>query len=483
MISRWPQPGRDLLGSTVPVDLSHLRDVFHGRILTPYDPSYEWARGLFNNRVRTRPAALCGCVDTDDVVAAVRFAAEAGLPVSVRGGGHHACGYSLVEDGLVIDVRGLKGISFDPAAGTVVAGAGCGWRDLDRITYVDYTTTGVAGLPHGYAGPGGECPTVGNAGYSLGGGYGFLSRRYGLGCDHILAAEMVDASGRVLRVSEQEHPDLLWALRGAGGAGLGVVTNLTYRLDPLPKTIIGGVMAWSLDAAEAAFRAYRDMYVGRLEDRLSLYLAMVTEPYPHGEPVLMAYGAYVGPPEEAEDQLAPLRSVGSPLYDAFGPTSYYDLQTMLGAEIMYGLQLKWRGGFFRDGGFSDDAFAGIVEAFRRAPSGYSMARFDLLGGGAIGAVPADATAFVHRSSMFNISIIAQWVRDEETEANLRWTDEFVTAMRPYLSGEVYQNYADEHIDDWSTAYYGANYPRLQQIKQRYDPTDFFRHRQSIRLPG
>ncbi len=149
---------------------------------------------------------------------------------------------------------------------------------------------------------------------------------------------------------------------------------------------------------------------------------------------------------------------------------------------MYGLQLKWRGGYFRDGGFSDEAFGHIVDAFRRAPSGYSMARFDLLGGGAIGAVPADATAFVHRSSMFNISIIAQWVRDDETEPNLRWIDELQTALRPYLSGEVYQNYADEELDDWPAAYYGANYPRLQQVKQRYDPTDFFHHPQSIRLP-
>ena len=464
----------------MPLDLSRLRDTFRGSIVTPFDPSYEGARVLFNNRVRTRPSVLCQCGGTEDVVTAVRFARETGLPVSIRGGGHHACGFSLVDDGLVIDVRAMKQISFDPATATVVAGAGCGWRDLDRVTYLDHATTGEGGLEHGLAGPGGECPTVGNAGYSLGGGYGFLSRRYGLGCDHILEAELVDVDGRVLKVTENEHPDLLWALRGAGGAGFGVVTSLTYRLDPVPKTILGGVLAWSMDDAEAALRAYRDLYVGRQEDRLSLYLAIVTDPYPNGEPVLMAYGMYVGPPEGAEAQLEPLRSVGRPVFDTFGPTSYYELQRALGAEIMYGLQLKWRGGYFRDGGFSDEAFSRIVDAFRRAPSGYSMARFDLLGGGAIGAVPADATAFVHRSSMFNISIIAQWVRDDETEANLRWTDEFVAALEPYLSGEVYQNYADEELDDWPAAYYGANYPRLRQVKQRYDPTDFFHHRQSIR---
>ncbi len=463
----------------MPADLSHLRTTFRGDIITPYDPSYESARILFNSRIRTRPAALCRAADTADVVAAVRFAREVGLPVSIRGGGHHACGFSLVDGGLVIDVRPMKSTVFDAHSATVTAGAGCGWRDIDQVTYVDYSTVDNDGVAFGYAVPGGECPTVGNAGYSLGGGYGLLSRRYGLACDHILAAELVDADAQVLRVSQDEHPDLLWALRGAGGAGLGVVTSLTYRLDPVPKTIVGGVMAWSIDEAEAALRGYRDLYLGRAEDRLSLFLALVTDPYPHGEPVLMAYGMYVGSPDSAEAELAGLRSIGRPVFDTFGPTSYVDLQRCLGAEIMYGLQLTWRGGYFRDGGFDDDAFAVIVEAFRRAPSGYSMARFDLLGGGAVGAVPADATAFVHRSRLFNISIIAQWVRNSEDGANLRWTEEFVAAIQPYLSGEVYQNYADETLADWPTAYYGANYPRLQAVKGRYDPTDFFRHGQSI----
>jgi FAD/FMN-containing dehydrogenase len=467
----------------VRVDLSGLRDTFRGKIFTPFDSSYEKARVVFNNGVRTRPAAIARCAGTGDVVSAVRFAREAGLPVSIRSGGHHACGFSLVEGGLVIDVGAMLSTSFDPAAGTVVAGPGAHWRDLDLVTYVGQSFTGEAGLEHGWAAPGGECPTVGNSGYSLGGGYGFLSRRFGLGCDHILAAEVVDADGEVLDVTEDAHPDLLWALRGAGGAGFGVVTSLTYRLDPVPKTVFGGVAAWSADDAEAVFRAYRDMYTGRDEDRFTLYLALVTDPYPHGDPVLMAYGMYAGPPDGAEAHLAPLRSAAAPLFDTFGPTSYYDLQTSLGEEIVYGLSLKWRGGYFRDGGFGDEAFAAMVEAFRRAPSGYSMIRFDLLGGGAIGRVPADATAFAHRSSLFNASIIAQWVGDGEREANQRWTDDLMASLAPHLSGEVYQNYADEQLDDWAGAYYGPNLPRLRRVKQRYDPTDFFRHPQSIRLPA
>ena len=292
---------------------------------------------------------------------------------------------------------------------------------------------------------------------------------------------MVDAEGRVLRASDQENPDLFWALRGAGGAGFGVVTRLRYRLDVVPKTVMGGVLMWPLEHAAAAFRAYRDLYVGRDDDRLSLYLVLTTNPYPDGEKVVMVYGMYVGDPAEAESHLAPIRSAAKPLMDGFGPTSYYELQTMLAEEIPYGMQSKWHGGYFTDGGFDDDAFERIIDGFQRTPSVYTMARFDLLGGGAIARVPADATAFVHRDSLFYISIITVWERDDETDANVAWTDEIAASLRPYLSGEVYQNYADEDLVDWPAAYYGANYPRLQQVKREYDPTDFFRHGQSIRL--
>jgi FAD/FMN-containing dehydrogenase len=464
-------------------DLSDLRDRFRGDIITAADPGYEPARVLFNTRIRTRPALLCRCADTDDVAAAVRFARDAELPVSIRSGGHHACGFSLVEGGLVIDLGAMKRVQFDAGTTTAVVEAGCGWRDVDRVTYLATTAPSEAGMPYAYAAPGGDCPTVGNTGYSLGGGYGLLSRRYGLACDHIVEAQLVDAQGRILRAAEDENPDLWWALRGAGGGSFGVVTRLRYRLDAVPTTVVGGAVGWPLDQAPAVFRAYRDLYVGRDEDRLSLYLLLTTDPYPDGEKVVVVYGLYIGSPEEADGHLAPIRSLGRPLFDTFGPTSYYDLQHGLGEEILYGLQSKWRGGYFRDTGFDDDAFTGIIDHFGRAPSGYSMARFDLLGGGGIARIPADATAFVHRTALFYISIIGLWQHDRDTESNLAWTDDFAAAVKPYLTGEVYQNYADEDLVDWAAAYYGKNYARLQQIKEHYDPDDFYRHRQTIRLPG
>jgi FAD/FMN-containing dehydrogenase len=455
----------------VPIDLSALRERFGGVLTTPKDPAYERERVLFNTRVRRRPAVLARCASTADVALAVRFAREHGLPLSVRGGGHHANGFSLAEDGLVVDTGGLRAVSFDSATATVAAGAGAGWREIDAAT-------GPAGL-HG---PGGDCPTVSNAGYSLGGGYGLLSRTFGLGCDHIVGAELVDASGEVLDVTADTHPDLLWALRGAGGAGFGVVTRLRYRLDAVPATVFGGVIAWPLDQAESVFRLYRDLYTtGGADERLSLYALLTTEPYPDGDPVMVLYGLYVGPVADGEAALAPVRRHGTPLFDGFGPMSYVDLQTALGEEIVYGLQLSWRSGYFRDGGFSDDAFAVMVDRFRRAPSGYSMARFDLLGGGAIARVAPEATAFAHRDALFHLSAIALWERDEETAANVEWAAGLTAALAPHLSGAAYPNYADGDRADWETAYYGANYPRLREVRRRYDPDDVFAHPQSVRL--
>ena len=463
-------------------DLTALRKSFRGAVVSEFDPGYEAARVLFNTRIRTRPAVLCRCADTQDVVTAVRFARDAGLPVSVRGGGHHASGLSLVDRGLVIDVGGLRGIAYDQKAAEVAVGAGAGWREIDRRTYVDNSVIGDGGLQYGWAAPGGECPTVSNAGFSLGGGYGLLSRPYGLGCDHVVEAELVDAAGRVLRVTEEEHPDLLWALRGAGGAGLGVVTRLRYRLNQVPKTIVGGFISWPADQAEAVLRLYRDLYADRHDDRLALCMLLSTDPYPDGDPVVTFYGLYVGPPADAETALGPVRAFGTPLADNFGEMSYFDLMQALGEEIPYGLQSRWRGGYLRDDGFDDAALGTLLDSFARMPSPYSMIRFDLLAGGAVARVPADATAFVHRSALHYVSVISLWQEDADTAANLAWADDLADALRPHLTGEVYQNYAYSDLTDWPSAYYGANYPRLQQVKQRYDPDGFFHHPQSIRLP-
>jgi FAD/FMN-containing dehydrogenase len=260
------------------------------------------------------------------------------------------------------------------------------------------------------------------------------------------------------------------------------VTRLRYRLDPLPRTVAGGFISWPIEQAEGVFRLYRDLYAGRDDDRLALCLLLTTDPYPDGDPVITLYGLYAGPPADAAPALAPVRSFGRPSVDAFGELPYSDLMQALGEEIPYGLQSRWRGGYFRDHGPGDDAIATMLDHYARVPSGYSMIRFDLLAGGAVARVPADATAFVHRSALHYVSVISLWQQDADTAANLAWADDLATALGPHLTGEVYQNYADSDLPDWPAAYYGANYPRLQRVKRRYDPDDFFHHPQSIRLP-
>lgn len=220
----------------------------------------------------------------------------------------------------------------------------------------------------------------------------------------------------------------------------------------------------------------------RADDRLALCLLLSNDPCPDGDGVITLYGLYVSPPAAAAAALAPVRSFGEPLVDTFGEVSYFALMRALGEEIPYGLQSRWRGGYFHDQGFDDDAFGTMLEYFARMPSGYSMIRLDLLAGGAIARVPADATAFVHRSALHYVSVISMWQEDADTAANVAWADDLAGALRPHLTGEVYQNYADSDLAEWPSAYYGANYPRLQQIKRRYDPDDFFHHAQSIRLP-
>jgi len=452
-------------------DFTALRESIRGPVITAFDPGYEQARVLFNTRIRTRPAAIVRCAETADVVAALAFARAHDLPFSVKSGGHNASGLCLVQDGLVIDVGDMRALVANPEGDppTVTVGPGIGWRDIDRVTYVQ----------HGLAAPGGECPTVSNAGYSLGGGYGPLTRRFGLGLDHLVAAEVVTADGGVLNVSAEDRPDLFWALRGAGGAGFGIVTRLTYRLNAVPATMLTGIIAWPIAHAQSVLRAYRDLYADSDDDRLSLGLLLSTDPYPAGEPAISLYGLYTGSVEGGEKALAEIRSIGEPLYDAFEPTSYFDFAQALGAEIPYGLQSKWRGGYFRNEAFDEPAFDTLLERFAAAPSPFSMVRFDLLGGGAVARVPFDATAFAHRGSTHYVSLISLWQDDADTAENVEWVDAFADNLRPALTGEVYQNYADMDLEDWPTAYYGAHYSRLREVKRRYDPQNVFRHGQSI----
>ena len=464
------------------------RKTISGSVLMPFSrdhdevKAYHQAREVFNHAIDHRPQVIVRCKTPQDVVHSLQFAQDQQLEFSIRAGGHNACGFSVRDQGLVIDLSQMRDFRFDPEQRIARLQPGCGWRMLEPASYVRHGFQENGELC-GLVATGGDCPDVLNTGFSLGGGHGLLGRQFGLGCDNILNAEIVMSDGRILQANGKENADLFWALRGGGCGNFGVVTALDFRLHALPKTVLAGYMEWPLDQAAEVMKHYRDIFLDeKTPDRLSFYTAFTRTPYPHGQPVLNIHGLYIGSPREGENWVQKLQKVGKPLHQQMEPCSYYDFITALGDEVVYGLRSKWKGGFFKQDGFSDEAIELIVDRFGRAPSPHSMCRFDLLGKGVIEKVPPTATAYVHRNTPFYISLLSLWEDPRHDDRNRRWIDEFHQDLAPFFNGRVYQNYVDLELEDWPEAYYGENYPRLQQIKRLYDPQNLFRHPQSIRLP-
>ncbi len=467
--------------------IASLRKILDGEVLLSISRNSEERRRfvealeIFNISIKSQPAIIIRCESTEDVVKSVKFIKSEDLSCSIRSGGHHFFGASLKDKGVVIDVSNMKKFSFNEQKQTATLQPGCDWHTLETLTHGKYEKRGANDERYGLVATGGDCPTVLNSGYTLGGGYGLSSRSFGLACDNLISAELVLATGEVVQANDKENPDLYWALRGAGGGNFGVVTSLEYQLHLLPKEVLCGYIEWPLSQAEDVMKFYRDMYLNEnLPDELSLGMFLGTSPYPVGEPVVNVYGLYTGPADEGKEHVEKFQEFGEPIEDIFGVRPYLDFMTAIGEEIPYGLESKRKGGYFRNDGLSDEAISSIVSHFGKCPSGYSLTRFDLQGGGAIGRVAQDATAFVHRDSLFHISIGSFWQHESEAEENLKWAYEHYQIVSPYLNGHAYQNYADAEITDWSHAYYGQNYPRLQQIKKKYDPENFFEFKQSIR---
>jgi FAD/FMN-containing dehydrogenase len=469
--------------------VANLKNIIDGEVLlaisrnTHERKKFVEAREIFNYGVKSQPAIIIRCKSTEDVVKSIHFIRNEKLNCSIRSGGHHACGACIKDKGVVIDVSSMNRFTFDKEQQTATLQPGCAWHTLEALTYREYELKEKNGEIYGLAPTDGECPTVLNSGYALGGGYGLTSRKFGLACDNMISAEIVLADGQVIPANDQENSDLYWALRGAGGGNFGVVTSLQFKLHPLPKQVLCGYMEWPISQAEDIMKLYRDLYLdANTPDELSFCMFLGRTPYPEGEPVINLYGLYAGPIKEGEKYVNKIKTFGRPLTDNLGVYSYLDFMTALGEEVPYGLQSKWKGGYFKNDGLSDEAIKLIVTHFEKCPSGYTLTRFDLLGGGAIARIPKDATAFVHRDSLFYISIVSLWDHDSEAEENIKWTNEYKQILSPYLNGHVYQNYADDELTDWADAYYGQNYTRLQQIKRTYDPENLFEFQQSIRLP-
>jgi FAD/FMN-containing dehydrogenase len=443
-------------------DLTQLRAALSGHLIEPGDSGYDQARRVWNGMIDRRPAAIAQCATGSDVVRCVEFARDCGITVAVRGGGHNIAGNAVCDGGLVIDLSLLKQISVDPARRTVRAGGGVVWGEFDAATQ-----------QHGLATTGGLISTTGIAGFTLGGGLGYLMRSYGLACDNLLSAELVTADGRQLTVSRAENSDLLWALRGGGG-NFGVVTELEFQLHAVGPMLLAGNIFHLLSAAREMLRFYRE-FAAAAPAALTVYAGLGRGP--DGIPRASMRAIFNGSVEAGLFAVQKLRGFGSSLADEIRPRPYLEIQRLVDANFPAGRLNYWKAHFLAE--LSDEVIDLAVEAFERAPSRYSSIAFEHMGG-AVARVGASETAFSHRSAAYSFLILAGWEDPGESEANVAWARDLWEQVRPMAAAGVYVNYLGTEGDQRVREAYGPNLDRLAEIKSRYDPDNFFRMNQNIR---
>lgn len=446
--------------------VQQLKSRFRGELIVPGDRRYDTARKVFNATIDRRPALIAQCAGSDDVVQAVNFARQEKLIVSVRGTGHNVAGFAVCDDGLVIDLSGMKGIAVDAGARRVRVEGGCNWGEVNDALQ-----------PHGLAATGGFVSITGVSGLTLGGGLGWLVRKHGLALDNLLSAEVVLADGRLVTASARENNDLFWAIRGGGG-NFGVVTSFEFQAHPV-GTVLAGIVLHPAATAAAAMRRWRDLEAAAPEESTQGALLFhfpddPSAPGPmRGAAIVGLGGVYAGPLEEGEKVLRPLREYGPPLADMFQPMPYNDAQRM--ADFLWppGLHSYWKSSYLKV--LSDEAIDVIVEFFARVPSPRTVIVLEHNGDSAWDRVPDSATAFGHRAWPYNFVVTSAWADPKDAELNIAWTRELVNAMRPFAAPGAYVNYlgGDEGSAGLNAAY-GAKLARLAALKAKFDPTNLFR---------
>jgi FAD/FMN-containing dehydrogenase len=443
---------------------AELAATFAGQLLTPADAGYEDARKVHNGLVDKRPALIARCRGEADVVDAIDLTRKLGLEVAVRGGGHNVAGRATIDGGVMIDLSLMNSIHVDPKSRTVRVQGGANWGELNRETQL-----------HGLAVTGGVVSTTGIAGLTLGGGLGWLMGKYGLALDNLRAVELVTAAGKVLRASKQEEPDLFWAVRGGGG-NFGVATSLEYDLHPVGPTVMGGPIVHPIDRSRAVLEFYRQS-TRSLPDEHTLFATLAHAPDGSGTKVAALVTCHCGPSGEAEKAMRPLKEFGGPVLDAVGPILYSQLNSMLDANYPKGALNYWKSNFLTE--LSDHAIDTMIGCFARCPTPMGQLLLEHIHGAAI-RVGAGDTAFPHRKEGYNFLVLAQWMQPADTSVCIAWARETYDRMRPFFAAGRYVNYLDDdEAGDPVAAAYGPNYRRLQQIKAKYDPKNFFRMNQNI----
>ncbi|MFO7169086.1 MAG: FAD-binding oxidoreductase [Chloroflexota bacterium] len=454
-----------------PHTLDRLRAQLRGTVLTPGDPEYDQARALWNAMVDRRPALIARCLGAADVIACVEFARAQGLLLSIKGGGHNIAGLAACDGGLMLDMSRMRGVWVDPLTRTARAQAGCLLADLDRETQV-----------HGLAAVLGFVSTTGIAGLTLGGGFGYLTRRFGWACDTLRSVEVVTADGRVARASERENADLFWALRGGGG-NFGVVTSFEYQLFPVGPEVLAGAVVWRAEDAAEVLAMYREL-TAHAPPELSCAAALrAAPPAPwipaemHGRPVVMLLVCDSGPPDEAERRVAPIKAFGRPVADIVQRRPYVQQQRLIDATQPPGRRNYWKSEFLP--GLSPDLLSRAIEHAARMASPHAVLLLFPVGG-ALNRLPGDHSAVGNRDAAFVLTIATAWERAEDDEANIGWARATWQDLRAFSTGGAYINFQTEDEGPARIrAAYRSNYGRLVEVKAKWDPENRFRVNKNI----
>ncbi|HEY2806959.1 MAG TPA: FAD-binding oxidoreductase [Gemmatimonadales bacterium] len=448
-----------------------LRAKLRGGLLLPGDSGYDDARSIWNAMIDRKPAAIVRALGVADVVATVGFARDQGVQLSIRGGGHNIAGLALCDDGIVLDLSQMRGVFVDPSARSARAQAGCLLGDVDRETQL-----------HGMAAVLGFVSNTGIAGLTLGGGFGYLTRRFGWTCDNLNAIEAVTADGRIVRASERENPDLFWGMRGGGG-NFAVATSFDYRLYPVGPEIVGGAIAWAGDDI-APLMEYHRKLSAEVPPECTLVAALrLAPPAPwlpkeiHGKPIAAVFVCDTGPVAEAEARLKPLKAFRRSAGDICQRRSYVSQQSLIDATQPKGRRYYWKSEYLSE--ITPEFLAAYLDHFSRIPSPHTaMALFPL--GGALNRQPADHCPMGNRDAKWVFNLTSAWDKPEDDARNIEWTRAAWNDLKRFSTGGTYINFlTEEEGDERVRAAYGANHARLADVKTTWDPANLFRANKNI----
>jgi len=454
---------------TEKITIEQLGENFRGPIFQPGDDGYDEARMIYNAMIDKRPRIIARCTNVADVITAVKFGRANTLDTAIRGGGHNGPGLALVDDGFVIDLSAMKGIHIDPEGKTARVEPGCCWGDVDHATHA-----------FGMATVSGVISTTGVGGLTLGGGHGYLSRKYGLTIDNLLSTDVVLSDGRLVHANQDENPELFWALRGGGG-NFGVVTSFKYRLHPV-DTVIGGPMFWPINKLADTLHWYREWMPKAPEDLYAFYLIAEVPsgpPFPeeiHGRKVCGLVWCCTGSQEQADSAIKLARNAAEPLFEHVGPLPYPMLNSLFDGLFPPGLQWYWKGDFVND--ITDSAIDGHLR-FGEVPTSLSLMHLYPIDG-AVHQLHKEATAWSFRDAHWSMVIAGVDADPENRDKITNWARNYWEALHPHSAGASYINFMMEEGKDRIQATYGANYDRLKKVKSTYDPSNFFHVNQNIK---